>query len=135
MSSSSSHSSPFPLYCRCNEKTQIRVSKTSTSPEKKFHGCKKWNDGGCNFFKWCENTSTTHSQEASESILELERKFSLIEENKTSMVELERKILILEAEMKALKKSNNSESSATLKKLRCLEFLMLSLGWSVFSLL
>ncbi|GER34745.1 lissencephaly-1 homolog [Striga asiatica] len=132
MSSSSHSQSSQPIvYCKCLERTTILTSKTSSNPGKKFYGCKNWNNGGCTFFRWCENQSTTQSQVSSDSILELERKFSLIEEQKTSMaelqrkmVELQRKLVVLEAELQSLKKVNNAHLSSTMKKLRCLEFIV-----------
>ncbi|CAA0841631.1 Unknown protein [Striga hermonthica] len=123
-SSSHSQSSPSNLYCHCGERTQLHISKTSLNPGKKFHGCINWKDGGCNFFKWSENPSTTRSQVSSVSILELERKFSVIDKHKTSMVELQRKILVLEEELQTLKKLNNAHLSSAMKKIRSLEFVV-----------
>ncbi|CAA0823875.1 Unknown protein [Striga hermonthica] len=89
--SASSFSSPSEILCSCGEKAQLRTSKTSTNPGKRFHGCKKWKQGGCEFFMWAEPTSQINSATSSGM------------NNQDLAHESEMKIVLLEAEVKVLK--------------------------------
>ncbi|GER34814.1 GRF zinc finger containing protein [Striga asiatica] len=92
--SASSFSSPSDILCGCLEKAQLRTSKTSQNPGKRFYGCKKWKEGGCTFFMWAEPTSQINSETSSGMNNQ---------DLGCKAQESEMKIVLLEAELKVLK--------------------------------
>ncbi|GER36435.1 DNA topoisomerase 3-alpha [Striga asiatica] len=92
--STSSFSSPSDILCGCLEKAQLRTSKTSKNPGKRFYGCKKWKEGGCPFFMWAEPSSQ----------INLETSSGMNNQDLGCKAqESEMKIVLLEAELKVLK--------------------------------
>ncbi|CAA0841048.1 Unknown protein [Striga hermonthica] len=87
MSSSSSFSSPSNLSCYCRQPAQVRISKTPSNPGKKFHGCKNWNNGGCNFFRWEDEPDSSNNQVMANELIELRNKMLLLEAENQKMKE------------------------------------------------
>ncbi|KAM7525704.1 hypothetical protein LguiA_015606 [Lonicera macranthoides] len=48
--------------CFCGEVAPIRVSWTSRNPGRRFFGCKKYGNNGCNFFQWVDKDKTVEEE-------------------------------------------------------------------------
>ncbi|KAM7469918.1 hypothetical protein LguiA_008101 [Lonicera macranthoides] len=48
--------------CFCGKVAPIRVSWTTRNPDRRFFGCKKYGNNGCNFFHWVNKDKTVEEE-------------------------------------------------------------------------